>query len=540
MNMPTGWAITTLGEIASEAVEQQSPDGTSFTYVDISSIDKEKKRIVSPQQLETSAAPSRAKQRLHADDVLVSMTRPNLNAVARVLEELHGSTGSTGFCVLRSAYVNPRWLEYRVQSHDFIEAMSSLVQGALYPAVRPRDVFGFKTLLPPRGEQERIAEEIEKQFTRLDDAVAALKRVQANLKRYRASVLKAACEGRLVPTEAELARKEGRDYEPGSELLKRVLAERRAKWEADQLQRMISHGKPPKNNEWKQRYNEPQRPDTSTLPELPEGWTWATIDEISECLDGKRVPVNKDERAQRKGDIPYYGANGRVGWIDEFLFDEPLVLVVEDETFVRRTIPFSYLITGKSWVNNHAHVLRPSAAVLPEYLNYSLMFYPFTPLTTGSTGRRKLTQKALMAAPYPLPPKEEQIRIVFAVERLTSMVDNVISISFVGHQRAAALRQTVLSAAFSGKLVPQDPNDEPASVLLEHIRAERARAEEQKQKTPKATNGASSTNGQRRKPGPPARATVARDAVGRRVKDQGRVSTLPERSETKGVSPGKG
>src|SRR5205823_4595992 len=80
--------------------------------------------------------------------------------------------------------------------------------------------------LPPRSEQSRIVAEIEKQFTRLDAAVAALKRVQANLKRYRAAVLKSACEGRLVPTEAELARRERRSYEPASALLERVFAER--------------------------------------------------------------------------------------------------------------------------------------------------------------------------------------------------------------------------------------------------------------------------------------------------------------------------
>src|SRR5205823_9902944 len=89
--------------------------------------------------------------------------------------------------------------------------------------------------MPPKPEQYRIVGEIEKQFTRLDAAVAAMKRVQANLKRYRATVLKTACEGRLVPTEAELVRKERRSYETGDQLLARILKERRAKWEAHPL-----------------------------------------------------------------------------------------------------------------------------------------------------------------------------------------------------------------------------------------------------------------------------------------------------------------
>ena len=120
--------------------------------------------------------------------------------------------------------------------------------------------------LPPLPEQYRIVAAIETQFTRLDASVAALRRAQANLKRYRASVLKDACEGRLVPIEAELARSEGHDYEPAGVLLERILAERRARWESQEKRR----GK----------YKEPTSPDTSALPELPEGWVWATVEQV--------------------------------------------------------------------------------------------------------------------------------------------------------------------------------------------------------------------------------------------------------------------
>ena len=98
--------------------------------------------------------------------------------------------------------------------------------------------------------------------------MAALRRARANLKRYRASVLKAACEGRLVPTEAELARSEGRGYEPAGVLLERILAERRARWESQEKRR----GK----------YKEPSAPDASALPELPEEWVWARLESLSE------------------------------------------------------------------------------------------------------------------------------------------------------------------------------------------------------------------------------------------------------------------
>jgi len=371
--------------------------------------------------------------------------------------------------------LNARFLQLAINQN--LAAYIAAAHGGAGLAHITKGKFEQSTLrVAPLNEQQRIVAEIDKQFSRMDNAVAGLKRVQGNLRRYRASVLKAACEGHLVPTEAELARKEGRDYEPAGQLLNRILVERRSKWESDQFQNMVADNKPPKNDEWKGKYPRPVFPQTSGLPELPEGWIWASIDQIAECLDGRRIPINKEERAKRIGDVPYYGANGRVGWIDDFLFDEPLILVVEDETFVGRTIPFSYLITGRAWVNNHAHVLRPTRAVVPAYLNHSLMFYPFTPLTTGSTGRRKLTQGALMAAPYPLPPKEEQVRIVSTVERLISTVDNVFSISDARRQTATVLRNAVLRNAFLGRLVPQDPNDEPVSLLLDQIRSERVRA----------------------------------------------------------------
>jgi type I restriction enzyme, S subunit len=142
--------------------------------------------------------------------------------------------------------------------------------------------------LPPVEEQHRIVAEIETQLTRLDVSVAALQRVQANLKRYRASVLQAACEGRLVPTEAGLARAEGRYYEPADQLLQRILQERRAKWEAEQLAEMQAKGNVPKDDRWKSKYKEPIETDTSELPELPEGWMWATVEQVGHVQLGRQ------------------------------------------------------------------------------------------------------------------------------------------------------------------------------------------------------------------------------------------------------------
>ena len=142
------------------------------------------------------------------------------------------------------------------------ELIAQAVGGA-QPNISQGIVRDLKIPLLPLDQQKRIVAEIEKQFSRLDEAVANLKRVKANLKRYKAAVLKAAVEGRLVETEAEIARREGRSYETGAQLLQRILETRRSQWQG------------------KGNYKEPSAPDTGELPELPEGWTWCGFEQVS-------------------------------------------------------------------------------------------------------------------------------------------------------------------------------------------------------------------------------------------------------------------
>jgi len=164
---------------------------------------------------------------------------------------------------------------------------------------------GTPVLLPPLPEQHRIVEAIESYLTRLDDAMATLERVQRNLQRYRASALKSAVEGRLVPTEAELARAEGREYEPASVLLERILVERRCLWEEAELEKMKAKGKVPKNDKWKAMYVEPVGPDTSELPELPQGWCWASMPQLGELSRGKSKHRPRNDPRLLGGPYPF-------------------------------------------------------------------------------------------------------------------------------------------------------------------------------------------------------------------------------------------
>src|SRR5207244_1697869 len=138
----------------------------------------------------------------------------------------------------------------------------------------------------PRAEQDRIIGAIEQHLSRLDAAVATLEGAQTKVKAYRASVLKAAVEGRLVSTEAALAREEKRDFEPSEVLLKRILSERRRRWEEAEIEKLKAAGKSPKGDKWKAKYEEPKPPDTKDLPELPEGWCWTTVGALAEVSGG--------------------------------------------------------------------------------------------------------------------------------------------------------------------------------------------------------------------------------------------------------------
>jgi type I restriction enzyme S subunit len=292
MTLPKGWTKAKLGEVTLERVEQGEPGASAVPYIDIGSIDRDLKRVGQTQKVTGTNAPTRARQWVKPGDVLVSLTRPNLNAVAMVPPELDGAVASTGFDVLRPEGVLPEWVFNRVRSPEFVADVCEGVQGVVYPAIRPADVRRHDLPIPPAPEQRRIVDAIDSYLTRLDDAVASLERVQTKLKAYRASMLKAAVEGRLVPTEAALARTEKRDYEQAKVLLARMLKARRLGWEEGELAKLKTAGGTPKDDKWKANYEEPVAPDTSGLPELPEGWCWVSLDQLlaEPLANGKSVP----------------------------------------------------------------------------------------------------------------------------------------------------------------------------------------------------------------------------------------------------------
>jgi Restriction endonuclease S subunits len=481
-----------IADVVDNGIDSHGPVD-DFVYLDIGAVDRETKAFVAPKSVSLAKAPSRAKQRVHAGDVLVSMTRPNLNAVAQVTQELLGSIASTGFHVLRSPWLEGGFLYYLVQTDGFVDAMCGVVKGALYPAVRPRDIEGFKFHLPPRAEQTRIVGKLEELLSDLDAGVAELKAAQCKLAQYRQSLLKAAVEGALTADWRAARAQSGEPQETGADLLQRILTERRVRWETKQLAKFAEQGKtPPKD--WQSKYPEPVLPETTNLPELRAGWSWASLDQVvAESLLG--LDRGQDNQSPVNGNAGYVKMNNvsMAGGVDT----SSLVKVdatreeIERYSLVRGDLLFntrnSRELVGKTGMvreadeatlyNNNLMRLRFDGAITPAFLCHQMC-------ASGFRGRMEKVKKATtsVAAVYakdlfPLPvvicPMDEQVVIGDMLAVYLDAVDEQDAAVQRGLRQATAQRKNILKTAFAGQLVPQDPNDEPASALLERIRAER-------------------------------------------------------------------
>ncbi|EKN3362663.1 restriction endonuclease subunit S [Yersinia ruckeri] len=198
VKLPEGWCVAKIEDVSAKCSQRIPQSDESFTYVDIGSINRELKVIESPQYLLGETAPSRARKSIEEGDILVSLTRPNLNAVALVTKDYNGQIASTGFEVIKPILVDSRYIFSITRSKHFINEISGAVQGALYPAAKSGDVQKYKLPLPPLAEQKIIADKLDTLLSQLGSTKARLEQIPQILKRFRQAVLAAAVSGKLT------------------------------------------------------------------------------------------------------------------------------------------------------------------------------------------------------------------------------------------------------------------------------------------------------------------------------------------------------
>lgn len=371
--------------------------------------------------------------------------------------------------------VSSKYLSFAIRNGFVTNFYNSFINGSNQKFIGIAGIASLPIPLAPLPEQHRIIAAIEQQFSRLDAGVAALQRAKAKLKRYRAAVLKAAVEGKLTKT----WRAEHPTTESAPLLLERILKERRAKWEAD----LRAKGKDPA----KVKYNEPAAPNVENLPELPEGWCWASLSQCSRRItDGTHQPPQFIETGVPfifvahivKGSISFENTK----YISETTYKQLNTRCPVEYGDILYSAVGSYgvavpVLTNRpfSFQRHIAHI-KPSNLLSMKYLIFCLnssLCLDQAHRDARGVAQKTVTLTDLARFVIPLAPLAEQEQIVAEVERHLSLINQLEIAVEANLKRAERLRQSIFHEAFAGRLVPQDPTDESASVLLERIQSER-------------------------------------------------------------------
>lgn len=342
------------------------------------------------------------------------------------------------------ARIDARFLSYALNRNvaDYI----AKAQGGVGLAHVTKSKFESSSIpLPSIDEQRKVVDELERQFSRLDDAVASLRRVKANLKRYKGSVLKAAVEGRLVETEACISRRDARSYESGEQLLQRILEVRRNQWSG------------------RGKYKLPLAPEVHALPEVPLGWAWASVDALStKVSDG----VHKKPEYKLTG-VPFLTVKNLTA-TPGISFEEARFISEQDHLeYCRRTRPErgDILITKDGTLGVvrlvdtdrqfsifvSVALVKPVMRETSRYLAIAFQSHLVQrQMVPKGSGLQHIHLEDLRADCIPLPPLKEQERIVAEVDRRLSIVREVEAEVDANLKRAQSLRQAILAKAFSG------------------------------------------------------------------------------------------
>lgn len=363
-------------------------------------------------------------------------------------------------------FFEPETKQYIQYYFETLEArFITMAKGVAVQNISATQIKSSSVFLPPLPEQHRIVAKIEELFTKLDAGIESLGKIQLQLKRYRQSVLKSAFEGNLTKEWREAHTSE---LEPAAALLEHIRGERKKKLGV--------------------KYKELPPVDRSKLPELPEGWVWTTPSRIADIRLGKMLDKNKN-----RGNLMPYLRNLNVRW-NEFDLSDLLDMRFEPHEVERFQVKSSDALVCEGGEPGRAavwqaegrtiqyqkalHRVRPLAGISAKWIVYSLwkdsLSKALQQYFTGSTIMH-FTGESFDRYVFPIAPLIEQSKVIAEVDLQMSAVDETENVIDHELKRAERLRQSILKRAFEGKLVPQDPSDEPADKLLERIKTEKAK-----------------------------------------------------------------
>jgi restriction endonuclease S subunit len=453
--LPKGWVKTTLYEVCLPVATIQpntSPD-IKFTYFDIGGIDNERNRIAETKTIYGRNAPSRARKAVRKGDILFSTVRTYLKNIARVEDDYLNPVASTGFTVIRpSEGVSSEFIFFQILSEDFIRPLNALQTGSSYPAVHDHDVFAQPILLPPIAEQERIVAKLNAALSAVQRAETAANRAKRRLDNYRDAVLNAAITGELTRE----WREQNSDINP-----------------AEKLQ----DGKAPSRSG------------------LPPTWSWLlSATAFSFVTSGSRgwARYYSDKGALfiRMGNLNHNSIDLDLRSIQRVLpppnVEGRRTKVVEGDILISITADVGMIALvktglGEAYINQHIALARPVDNIDIQYLAYFLSAKnggqeQFLNLQRGAT-KVGLGLDDIRNIWIACPPLTEQHEVAREIERRLSAADRLEESLEQQLSRASATRQSLLHDALGGRLVPQEPKDEPALVFLERLRSERIRLE---------------------------------------------------------------
>lgn len=487
--LPRNWMASTLGEVASYIQRGKSPKYTEYSELPVVNqkcvrwhgIDREYVKYIHPDQFEKWEE----KRFLQNGDLLWNSTGTGTIGRAAIVQLKDGErlVADSHVTIVRSAEgMNPKYVHYWVMGpgvQNSIEAMQSgstnqveLSKGAVESTPIP---------VAPPEQQKRIVAKIEELFSHIDAGIEALNKAKKLLKQYRQSVLKAAVTGELTKE----WREDNKDkLEPASQLLERILQERRQKWEARQLEQFKAKGKVPKDDVWKGKYKEPDELEVIPSEALPVTWQWAALGQVFEVFVGA-TPSRKK--------LEYWG--GDINWVSsgEVAFcrikdtKEKITEEGLNNTSTALHPPGTVMLgmIGEGKTRGQAAILDIYAAhnqntsaiekcveeQSTEFLYFYLMQqYELTRKRGSGNNQKALNKTRVQAIEFPLAPTAEQKIISELLSEKFTSIEKLEGAIEIQLRKAEKNKQSILASAFIGELVEALDSDGSAQDLLEEIR----------------------------------------------------------------------